>query len=402
MRRLLRPRSLTVSAVGLVMLAAGCGGLEEATPAKDSGSVGDLPAPMADGGADAPVSPPDLARSDAGSSEAARPEAGGETAAVDATPALDATGGLDGTGDGPGRPEAPPLPAPATVVILPDTQYYASSRPEVFTQQTTWIVAQRPLLDIAAVLHVGDVVDGDTPAQWARASASLRLLDGVVPYVLVPGNHDTDGNRNTRMNDYFSRKTMPWITGTMVEGRIENSYALLDIGPMRWLVLGLEFGPRDSVVAWADTVLKSYPTTPAMLVTHAYLYHDGTRYDAASPSPQLFLPQGYNFTPSEGSNDGEMLWQKLVLPNPNVRMVFSGHDTGWARLSSARPDGSVVHQMLSDYQWWGDGGPEFGFGWLRVLRLDYARRTLEVQTYSPYLQSYLTDPDNQFSLPWNL
>jgi len=399
MRRFPWPRGLTASAFGLAMLAAGCGGLEEATPAKDSGSAGDVPAPMADGGADGWRPSPDLGLPDArdtGASEAAWPEAGGETAAVDAMAALDATE------DGPGRPEVPPPPAPATVVILPDTQYYASSRPEVFTQQTTWIVAQRPALNIAAVLHVGDVVDGDTPTQWTNASTSLRLLDGLVPYVLVPGNHDTDGNRKTRMNDYFGPTTMPWITDTMVDGRIENSYALLDIGPVQWLVLGLEFGPRDTVVAWADTVLKAYPTTPAMLVTHAYLYHDGTRYDAASPSPQLFLPQGYNFTPSEGINDGEMLWQKLVLPNPNVRMVFSGHDTGWARLSSARPDGSVVHQMLSDYQWWGESGTEFGFGWLRVLRLDYARRTIHVQTYSPYLQSYLTDPDNQFSLPWNL
>ena len=99
------------------------------------------------------------------------------------------------------------------------------------------------------------------------------------------------------------------------------------------------------------------------------------------------------------------MWQKLVLPNPNVRMVFSGHDTGAARLTSARPDGSVVHQMLSDYQWWTDDTQQngsFGYGWLRIVGLDYVKKTIEVRTYSPYLQRYLTDDANQFTLAWNL
>jgi hypothetical protein len=299
-------------------------------------------------------------------------------------------------------PELPPRP-PATIVVLPDTQYYASTYPEVFSQQTDWILGQRAALNIAAVLHVGDLVDGDTATQWSVAKTAMRVLDGVVPYVLAIGNHDSDGNRKTMMNDYFAPATMSWITGTMVPGQIENSYAILGIGGRPWLVLSLEFGPRNTVVGWADSILKAYPNTPAILVTHAYLYRDGTRYDIVTagadpdkPSYQYFNPVTYRFTASQGINDGEMLWQKLVLPNPNVRLVLSGHDTGWSRLSSARPDGSVVHQMLSDYQWLDER--DFGFGYLRILQFDYAKRTLSVQTYSPYLQSYLTDGDNQFTL----
>ena len=120
-------------------------------------------------------------------------------------------------------------------------------------------------------------------------------------------------------------------------------------------------------------MLKAYPNHPAILVTHAYLYRDGNRYDIniSKVTHQDFIPQDYGYTASQGINDGEMMWQKLVLPNPNVRMVFSGHDTGSARLTSARPDGSVVHQMLSDYQWWTDDTHQdgsFGYGWLRIVR----------------------------------
>jgi hypothetical protein len=367
----MRPRPsrfLTPAVAGwLATFALGCGGIDESSRPRPDGAVpGDATSPQPD------TWPPPLDSS-----------------------AASADGGMG--------PETA-TPPPVTVVILPDTQYYSRDYPEVFTQQTAWIVAQRSSLNIAAVLHVGDVVDNDTPKEWTNANTSMRRLDGVVPYVLVPGNHDTDSNRQTLMDDYFGPASMPWITGTMTTGQIENNYALLDLGPRQWLIVGLEFGPRDAVVAWADAVLKAYPTLPAIVVTHAYLYGDGNRYDInlSKVTPQAFIPQDYEFTPSQGINDGEMLWQKLVLPNRNVRMVLCGHDTGWARLSSTRPDGSVVHQMLSDYQWWGDEGEEFGYGWLRVMQIDYDKQTIAVQTYSPYLGQYLTDDANQFTLDLNL
>ncbi len=99
-------------------------------------------------------------------------------------------------------------------------------------------------------------------------------------------------------------------------------------------------------------------------------------------------------------NDGEMLWQKLVLPNSNLRLVFCGHQTGAAWLSSGRPDGTVVHQMLSDYQWLNTH--HYGFGYLRIVQLDFAAKMIRVRTYSPDLDAYLTDGTNQFTLDLNL
>jgi len=137
------------------------------------------------------------------------------------------TGALD---SGVGPETAPPV----TIVVLPDTQYYSVAYPDVFAGQTSWILGQKAALNIAAVLHVGDIVDGDTQDQWTVASTAMRALDGFVPYVLVPGNHDTDSDRNTMIDTYFGPASMPWITGTMIAGQIENNYALLDIGPQKW------------------------------------------------------------------------------------------------------------------------------------------------------------------------
>jgi hypothetical protein len=304
-------------------------------------------------------------------------------------------------------------PLPATVVVLPDTQYYNADygHAPVFAMQTNWIIAQKSPLNIQAVLHVGDIVDDCYSVdQWTNASSAMRLLDGVVPYFLVPGNHDVDGDRRGLMNDYFGPASLPWVTSTMTQGQIENNYALVNIGHRQWLVLGIEFGPRNAVMTWADAVLKAYPDRPAIILTHAYLYSDGNRYDVAisgldssNPSYQYFIPHSYGNTSSQGINDGEQIWQKLILTNPNVRLVFSGHvtsSTGAARLTSTRPDGSRVHQMLSDYQWY--KGDWFGYGYMRVLQFDYSRKTIQVATYSPYMDDYLTDDTNQFTLDLDL
>ncbi len=301
-------------------------------------------------------------------------------------------------------------PSTATIVVLPDTQYYAKDYPAVFMEQTDWIVAQKLAMNIAAVLHVGDIVDSDLTIQWTAANPAMRELDKVaLPYIVVPGNHDysTVDRKSMFMETYFAPSSMPWITGTMTPDKIDNSYMLVDIGPQKWLVLGLEFAPRDSVLDWANTVLKTYAQYPAIIVTHLYLYSDGTRYDInvggndqSSPAYQWWNPQQYQFTASEGINDGEAMWQKLVLPNSNVRLVFCGHMTGWARLTSTRPDGTTVHQILSDYQWL--NGENFGYGYLRVVQLDYGKKAIQVQTFSPYLNDFLTDDPNQFTLPLNL
>jgi len=372
-----------LAASSLAVLLVGCGGLDAA----DNGAWRQAPERGADAGfvlrhvvRDAALSPDVPGADDAG------------------TDSTEADGG--------------DLGAPVTVVVLPDTQYYASSYPGIFAAQTRWIVEQQATRNIAAVLHVGDIVDApNDKAQWTVANSSLRLLDGLVPYVLVPGNHDTDADRVGSIDSYFSPATMPWIGGTMGAGQIENNYAVVDIGPQKWLVLGLEFGPRDAVLTWADGVLKANWTLPAIVVTHAYLYGDGNRYDVAisgldssQPNFQWFIPQWYGYTPKEGINDGEQIWQKLIVPNPNVRLVFCGHDNGAARLTSLRPDGSRVHQMLSDYQWLHSGTPDDrgGSGYLRVLEFDYGQKQIRVQTYSPYLDRFMTDDANQFTLSLEL
>lgn len=328
-------------------------------------------------------------------------------------------GATDGGGDG-----ASPGAASYTIVVLPDTQYYASSWPEIFAAQTRWIVENRQPLGIAFVLHTGDLVDMDVAAEWQVASQSLHALDGQVPYLVTAGNHDymNLADRTGMIESYFSQSSFaqfPWFGDTFEPGHIENSFSILSAGSERWLVIALEFGPRNEVLDWAGNVLASFPQLPAIIITHAYLYRDGTRYDANVTPHQEFNPHDYIMMGQPGTsiNDGEEIWQKLVLPHRNVKLVLSGHDVSGSslppgtcsRLTSARPDGTTVHQLLANFQTCTDPpcahfagrSVHGGNGFLRTLRFAPDRGTITVSTYSPYLNESLDDPSNSFELPLN-
>ena len=303
------------------------------------------------------------------------------------------------------------LPAPPpfvegsfTLVVLPDTQNYAESFPDLLEQQTRWIAEHRTDRNIAFVITLGDLTNRNTTDQWENVRRAFRHLDGVVPYVLVTGNHDygnlgnTD-SRETGLNtvfsegDFFQRPTFGGLFGP----RLDNTYHLFTAGGRDWLVLALEWGPRHMVLHWADMILDQYPERHAIVVTHAYLYSDNTRYDHVSRPEQRWNPHSY---PSaklpEGTNDGEAIWTKLIAPHDNVDFVLSGHvlNTGTGRLSSTNPHGHVVHQIMANYQ----ERPRGGEGYLRLMEFPPDVAAVQVKTYSPVLDRYLTDPTQQFVL----
>jgi 3',5'-cyclic AMP phosphodiesterase CpdA len=310
-------------------------------------------------------------------------------------------------GDSDAAPPAPLEPArdASALIVLPDTQFYACAYPDIFEAQTRWIARVRTERHIAMVLHTGDIVDSDIDLQWQVAHQSLSLLSGIVPYLVTTGNHDlTPPQRTSHIGQYIQTASLDAFdleTAAYEPSRVDNSYAVVPIGGREWLVVGLEFGPRDRVVEWASDVLEAHAELPAIVFTHAYLYSDGQRYDRLRMPPQPYHPDGYGQTPDEGINDGEDLWQKLIAPHENVRLVLSGHviPIGTAHASVQRPSGSVVHQVLANYQLC-DACPcaqvEGGGGYLRLL--EFSSDAIHVQTYSPHYQRWLMDPENDFVL----
>ena len=291
------------------------------------------------------------------------------------------------------------------LAVLPDTQVYALRYPGLFSAQTAWIASQAEVLDIRYVIHLGDIVNNNTAREWAHARAAMGLLDGVVPYALVPGNHDYGpsgdaSTRDTLLNQYFSygdSAAWPTFGGAYEEGRLDNSYHLFSAAGRDFIIVALEWGPRDEVIEWANQIMAEHAHRDGIFVTHAYLNHNDRRYDhTATQYDQSFNPHEYR-TPG-GVNDGEELWQKLIRHHRFV-MTLNGHvlADGVGYLISTTDRGNPCHQMLSNYQFRAQGGE----GYMRILEFLPDGQTVQVFTYSPLYDDFLREPEQafRFTLP---
>lgn len=286
-----------------------------------------------------------------------------------------------------------------SVVVLPDTQVYAKEFPQIFKAQTDWIVRNRDYYNIRFVLHEGDVVDSgaESVEEWEAAKEAIDQLDAAgIPTLIAIGNNDYDDLAQTRastvFNQYFGVERYagePWFGGAFEPDQADNVYALFDVGGQTYMVLVLEFGPRDAVVDWANEVVSAHSDAKVIILTHSYLHDDGWRVDEGTE----WSPNRYGL--GEDANAGEALWQKLVRRHPNIFLVLSGHvlGSGAARRVDLGEHGNLVFQVLANYQMKSNGGD----GYLRLLEF-YPDGRIEVSTYSPYLWANLTDPANQFVL----
>ncbi len=295
---------------------------------------------------------------------------------------------------------------PFTLVLLPDTQVYSEAYPEIFYSQTKWIADSADKFSF--VLHQGDITNHNTEGEWIVAARAMAALDGKVPYTLVVGNHDlgTRGAADNRNADLFNKyfpyekhRAMPGFGGAFETGKMENTWYTFKAGGKKWLILSLEFGPRNKVLDWAEQVIKDHPKHKVILNTHAYMYSDETRI--TPERNHKWVPQRYGVgkaTGEEAVNDGDQIWDKLLSLYPGVILTFSGHvlNDGVGTLVSTGKNGNKVYQMLANYQSGVIGSVNGGNGFLRLVTIDRKNKQISVKTYSPYINEFKKEADQQF------
>ncbi|OYX33804.1 MAG: serine/threonine protein phosphatase [Caulobacterales bacterium 32-69-10] len=365
---------------------------------------------------------------------------------------------------GPGRQ---PLAAEAetgrfTIAVLPDTQYYADYQrqraegfpfdaAELLDQQTRFIAenARSRGGDIVFTTSVGDLWQHATvpmdPGHAVRGLSAapnpflqknfaptskvqsveipivvkaFRSIDGLMPFAVVPGNHDYDamwtdsrypplekvdpavqrtlgvqhvgGLTNFVAASAFGSDSAffagkPWYVASNDAGA--DSAQIFSAGGYRFLHIGLQFNPPESSLRWAQTVMRQYPGTPTILTTHDYLSPKGERLSDPAMDARLVDPV---------DTSPQMVWDQLISLNDQIFLVLCGHQYGQARREDRNAFGHQVDQILSDYQergqsaadaGAGDGRPVgIGDGWLRLMTFDMtgAVPTIHVRTYSTF------------------
>lgn len=317
-----------------------------------------------------------------------------------------------------------------SLILFPDVQTYVKfdyNQP-ILDLMVAWVSNNMERLNTEMVLCTGDLVEQNdlfnpngrtanqaSVSQWEAVSSAFGRLDGQLPYMLATGNHDygilSAENRFTHFDKYFPpnknrlNQKMLREVGMNVEGRPTLANAMYEfISPhgRKFLVLVLEFAPRDETLDWAKGVIEKeqYKDYTVILLTHSYM--DSNNNHIVHEKYKLDNP-----------NYGEAIWQKLVQPSKNIQMVLAGH--------IARPDdlhahiafrvdenagGKKVNQMVFNAQalgggWHGNGGD----GWLRILEFLPDGKTVKVKTFSPLFaispttQKYAwrTEPHDEFT-----
>ncbi|MCP4451893.1 MAG: metallophosphoesterase [Planctomycetes bacterium] len=288
-----------------------------------------------------------------------------------------------------------------TVVLIPDTQNYTDSSfdgdPQLFYDQTRWIKTHQKRLNIVMVAHAGDIVQNPEEAsEWDIADRAFTTIDRHVPYILCLGNHDITDDRDTLLNSTFPPSRFvdnpvysPHFgadpqTHFMEPGKSDNYYLYFEGAGARFLIIALEFKPRDETLRWAGQVIEAHPDRRCVVLTHGYLNTEGARH------------MGNYALPGNQSSD---IWTKLVSQHPNIFLVLCGHALGEAVLTSTGQAGNRVQQVLADYQ--NDYVGRGGSGYLRIMTFCPARKEIRHQTYSPSLDKYLTRPESQFTLTYD-
>jgi len=300
-------------------------------------------------------------------------------------------------------------PKDYSVVVIPDQQVLSSRYPKYLTQIYQWIAENAEEENIKFAINLGDITDYNSEPEWLLSLEALELIDGIVPYSFIPGNHEYVipggysyagyGYRNlTEMNKYFGNiyDDQEEFGGTY-DGGVENSWHEFEAFGNQYLVFAFEYAPRDSVLAWASEIIEAHPYHQVIVSTHGYLQSDGVRMPTAT----------YGFLYEEGKEDpnsANEMWDEFVSQHENIIMVLCGHvlsDDIMPRIDEGVNGNKVLQMMINGQDL---DGIYQGIGFLALMRFTADGENMEVTYFSPYHgengeDEYLNDNVLSFTMP---
>jgi len=295
-----------------------------------------------------------------------------------------------------------------TFVAVPDPQILAAAYPDVYYKLFQYIADNAESQKIEYVLGLGDITNSNSEAEWAVARKAFDYIEGKVPYANVLGNHDygdwTQPYRDTtRYNNYFKyadhAARSDW-GGAYEEGKMDNVYYCFDVGNTPYMVICLEFLPRDGVITWANQVVGAHPDRNVIVLTHGYIDGASGNIDSEPQSDYGFIinnPDPYN--------GGQKIWQKFISQHENIIMSMCGHtfceDDNVIMRTDAGVNGNTVVQLCLNAQTMDESYfDKTGVGMLGLLRFSENGQKVALQYYSPHTQMCFREVNQlSFDLP---
>ena len=248
------------------------------------------------------------------------------------------------------------------VVIIPDIQNYTDNSSNFYyLEQIASFCSYSEDINIVANLQVGDITNNNQPWQYENAYSHFFSLFTKDRYpIFCLGNHDYgDNGKSLQRYSNIPSILFPEREIVMDSESLENYVRHINIDGKRFAVLELEFAPRTVALEWANKIIRAEPSTPFIILTHAFMNHNGLLFDATDPNcEQAGSPKSY-YMGGDYINDGMEIFNNIIKNNPNVQFVVCGHSCSSnyiEYLALSNEQGKRVHCIMVNYQNYLNGG----------------------------------------------
>lgn len=248
--------------------------------------------------------------------------------------------------------------SPNSIVIVPDIQIYTNTgcSPEL-NSIVNFINTNKQ--DISVCLQTGDLTNNNAPSQWDNAfNYYINKLDPDILHFECLGNHDygREGLADQRVSN------IPWNISNnsfISFGDYHENYVnFFRVNGCEYGVIVLEFAVRESTLKWAENILKQYPTTHFLLLTHAFLNEGGNMYGDEIVGSDYDNPIAYAL------NEGNVSCSKQVFDSlcgqySNIKYIICGHSLpqkGYIIKTHMNLQGDPVGVILVNFQHFTNGG----------------------------------------------
>ena len=277
------------------------------------------------------------------------------------------------------------------IAVFGDIQYLTNSKHiDIYRSSLDWIQDKSDKgWRFSAIFHTGDITMSNELSQWRSFYEATTPIAKDIPFISMIGDHDytwEDGihieNRlSTHFNEFVQfQLSKEQVVDYFEDGRMENVVVKKDIHGQRLDFLFLEFVPRNEVVEWADSYVKTHPNQLFIVLTHEYLEKGGGRRKQALKMASRLKNTTYT-TP-------DILWDRLIKCNDNIRAVLCGHVGGLYALTIETNDyGREIPQIQHNIQ-----SPDYRYdNWLMLWEFPAASDSANVSIYNTKTGKYYDD-----------
>ena len=277
---------------------------------------------------------------------------------------------------------------------MTDSQYLVESYPAAYTAMMSWTLANRGARQIDFVVNTGDIIQNYQRAEtntvravdeFVTGSRIHSILDDAdMPNSVLPGNHDNKNGRDSDLyNEYFGPDRYadkPWFLGSREPDRTDaNATTFLSHGA-DFVVISLSYGFNQADLDWAQEVIDAHPDSNIVIAAHEHVMPASRATDPPTEARRA------DFDAGRWLSRGDVLWDTIIAPNPNVALVLSGHRNGVGTIvteDAGDIPGHTVVEMVANYQQFHTDHGARDTALMRLLQLDLNGEAMAVNTYSP-------------------